>query len=670
LISDAMWQDRFGRAANITQATLTVNGLDYAIIGVMPPGFRFPIQNDPAQFWITFATELAPLADGSLPFPQRRDWQFLRVLGRLKSGVTPLQANADLSGIARDLAAQHPHTNQNYDACIVRPWLEELTRHVRPLLLMLIGAAFFTLCVACANVATLLLARGSTRRKEIAVRAALGAGRRRIFRQLLTESLLLASLGGLAGLLLALAGTRYIIAMLPKEFPRISEIAPDLRVLVFSVVVTFLTSCLFGLAPGWRFAREKLAPLLNDGTPQCSEPPAGRRTRSVFVVAEMALAFILLTGACFFISHLARLQAAPLGFDPQHVTTMNLVVPDDKSADLPVRVAGFFDELMRRILQLDGVASASAVSVPPVTPSIFVADFAIAGREIAAADLPLAEPRIVVPGYFATMRIPVRDGRDFNAADKRDAAPVVIVSEALANRYFPGQNAIGKRITPGIFADPIGPVEREIVGVVANVESDLAAAERMPQLYVPLSQCMWLDQTVVVRSNWTAEELQRAIEDVVTDLDANVAIAARGTMEGRVAAAVATPRLNSNLLSAFAAVAVMLTAIGVYGVMAYSVAQRRHDIGIRLALGAQKLDVFRLVITEGLRLIAFSITIGATFSGVLLPMLGALAHGPATNHLIVVFLAATLLGTVALIACWLPARRAATMDPLLALGQR
>ena len=670
LISDAMWQERFGRAANITQATLTVNGLDYAIIGVMPASFRFPIQNDPAQFWITFADELALLPDGSAPFPLRRDSHFLHLIGRLKSGVAPADAQADLSAIASDLAAQYPETNQNYDAAVVRPWLAAITMQVRSLLFMLIGAAFFTLCVACANVANLLLARGSTRQKELAVRAALGAGRRRLFRQLLTESALLAFFGGCAGLLLALVATRYIVAALPSDFPRASEIAPDVRVLGFTLVVTFITSCFFGLAPGWRAARAKLTPVLNDGTPQSSGVPAGRRTRNMLVIAEMVLAFVLLGGACFFISHLARLQASPLGFDPSNVTAVELVVPDDKGADLPLRVIAFFDELIARIARLDGVAHVSAASRPPVTSSAFVADFAIAGREIPTPDLPIAEPYIVAPGYFRTMGIPRHHGRGFDARDRRDAPPVVIVNETLARRFFPGENVVGKRITPGLFADPIGPVEREIIGVVGDVQSDLSRAEHMPQLYVPLTQCMWLEMTLVVRSKWPTAELQRAIEDVVADLNSNVAIDARGTMEQRIARAVATPRLNSSLLTAFASVAVALTAIGVYGVMAYSVAQRRHDIGIRLALGAQKRDVFRLVLGEGLRLIACAIIIGAAFTASMLPLLQTLAHGAAGNHLPVVFLSALLLGVVALVACWVPAHRAAAMDPLSALGQR
>ena len=670
VISHEMWETRFGRAANITDASLSVNGLDHAIIGVMPAGFRFPVQNDPAQFWITFSTELEPLADGAPSYPLRRDSHFLRVLGRLKPGVTPEQADAELDGIARGLAAKYPDTNALYDGCHVLPWLAQITREVRPMLLMLIGAAFFTLCVACANVANLLLARASTRGKEIAVRAALGAGRRRIFRQLLTESLLLASIGGFAGLLLAVVGTRYIVSALPNDFPRVNEIAPDLRVLGFTALLTGLTTCLFGVAPGWRCARAKVVPLLRDVGAEFSDTPGGRRARSVLVVVEMVLAFVLLAGACFFIANLARLRAAPLGFNPENVVTVKLFVPDDKDPALAARVAGFADELLTRISQQRGVQSASVISRLPLTDTFTVADFEITGRDIPVAELPLAEPHITSPGYFRTMHIPVKRGRDFDARDRRDAAQVVIVNETLAQRYFPGEDAIGKRIRPGLFSDPAGPLVREIIGVVGDVPASVIGDVRLPQFYLPLSQYMWLDLTLVIRSDVAPNDLLRAVERIIAQVDRGVALGGMSTMEDRVAGAVATPRLNSTLLAAFATVAVVLTAIGVYGVMAYSVAQRRHEIGIRLALGASGRAVFTLVLREGIRLIGCALLLGAALTLAMLPVLQAFAHGEVRNQVAVIFLSALLLGLIALIACWVPARHASALDPVAALAQR
>jgi predicted permease len=670
IISHAMWEKHFARAANITDASLTVNGREHSIVGVMPADFRFPVQNEPAEFWMTFATELEPLADGAPSYPLRRDSHFLRVLGRLRPGFTPEQADAELDAIAKGLAEKYPDTNRLYDGCHALPWLAQITRDVRPMLLMLIGAAFFTLCVACANVANLLLARASTRGKEIAIRAALGAGRRRIFRQLLTESLLLAAIGGLAGLLLALAATHYIVAALPSDFPRASDIRPDGHVLAFTLFVTGLTTCMFGVAPGWRCAATKLVPLLSDVGAEFSDAPGGRRARSVLVVAEMVLAFVLLAGATFFITNLAHLQSSPLGFEPGNVVTLNLFIPDDKDPALARRTAAFAEALVPAVAQQRGVHSASVISRLPLTDTFTVADFEIAGRAIPVAELPLAEPHITSPGYFRTMQIPVKRGRDFDNRDTRESAPVAIVNQTLAQRYFPGEDPIGKRITPGLFSDPAGPLEREIIGVVGDVPASVVGDVRLPQFYLPLAQYMWLDLMLVVRTDLAPDDLLRTVDRIVTNVDPNVALGSLTTMEQRVAGAVATPRLNSTLLAAFATVAVVLTAIGVYGVMAYSVAQRRHEIGIRLAVGASAPEVFRLVLREGIRLIVYALVLGAALTLLMFPALRALVHGPVANHATIVSLAALLLGCVALMACWIPARRAAVVDPLSALGQR
>ena len=530
-----------------------------------------------------------------------------------------------MNAVAARLAAQYPDTNREYAHYVVTSWLDAVTREVRPVLLMLIGAAAFTLCVACANVANLLLARASTRRREIAVRTALGAGRRRILRQLLTESLLLAAIGGLAGLVLALVATRYIVAALPNDFPRAGEIAPNAEVLGFTLLVTMLTSCVFGVAPGWRSAQTKVSPLLNDASTGISDTPAGRRARNVLVVTEIVLAFVLLAGACFFISNLMRLRAAPLGFDPQGVATAYLAFPDAGEADAGLRVVRFFDEVLARVSQIDGVASASVVSRLPLSGDRTITDFEITGRPMAPPDRPMAQPHIVAPGYFETMRIPVLHGRDFNRTDARDAQQVAIINSTLAERLFPGQDPVGQRITPVMFIDTAGPAEREIVGVVGDVRSDMLAAEQPLQVYVPLAQCAWREVTLVMRATESIDDLVPEISAIVSQLNDNVPVAAPGVLSERVTGGIATPRLKSILLATFAAMASVLTAIGVYGVMAYSVAQRRHEIGIRLALGAPERTIFRLILTEGMRLTACGLFFGAAIAALMLPMLQKLA---------------------------------------------
>jgi predicted permease len=670
VVSHEMWEKQFDKLAKVGKATLTIDGADYTVIGVMPRGFRFPVQNNPAQFWITFSDSLERMPDGSVPYPFRRASHFLRLLGRLKPGVTQEQAHADVNAIAADLAVKFPETNRNYANYIVVPWLEAITRQVRPLLLMLIAAAVFALGVACANVANLLLARASTRRKEIALRVVLGAGRMRILRQLLTESLLLASIGGVAGLLLALVGTRYLVSALPHDFPRASEIAPNAMVLGFAVLVTFLTSCLFGLAPGWRSAREKLAPLLNDASTGMNDTPGGRRTRNILVVAEMVAAFVLLGGACFFITNLARLRAAPLGFNPAQLLTATVSVPDDELPKLPERAAALFEQIGERLRHTEGVEGATFVSRLPLSGARSLTDFRIAGRPMSQADLPLTEPHIVPPGYFGTMGIPLTAGRDFDGRDTAAGVPAVIVNATLAQKIFPGENPIGKRITPGVFINTPAPLEREIVGVVGDVRTDMLAAQQPMQVYLPLAQCPVREMTLLVRATGEPHDLLPAIRELVAELNEEVAVAAPATMEELIDGSVAVPRLNSALLAAFALLAVVLTAIGVYGVMAYSVTQRRLEIGVRLALGARKLDIMRLVISEGVRLIAWSIITGAAFTAVMLPWLQALATRPSGNNLLLLSVAAVLLAVVALVACWLPARRAAAVDTLTALGER
>jgi putative ABC transport system permease protein len=520
------------------------------------------------------------------------------------------------------------------------------------------------------NVANLLLARGSTRRKEIALRMALGAGRMRILRQLLTESLLLAALGGLGGLLLALAGTRYIVAALPADFPRATEIAPDARVLGFALLVTVLTSCLFGLPPGWRSAHTRITPLLNDASTGASDTPRGRRARNLLVVVELASAFILLGSACFLINSLARLRAAPLGFDPQHVLSVTLSMPSDGLPNVSARAAAFFGEALDRLRRIEAIESASVVSRLPLSGSTTITNLGIAGRALASPDKPLTEPHMVAPGYFRTMRVPLVSGRDFDASDRRDSAPVVIVNQALAQRIFPGEDPIGKRITPGVYIDSPAPLEREIVGVVGDVRSDMLAPDVPLQVYMPITQCPLRELTLVVRSRAAPDDLLVAIKEVIAELHDGVAVSAPMTMNERVDGSVAAPRLNSTLLAAFASLALVLTTIGVYSVTAYSVSQRRLEIGIRLAMGAQKHDVFRLIVGEGVRLIATSIIIGTVLAALMLPMLQLLAHRAGDNHVPLVVVSAAALALIALTACWIPARRAAALDPLSALHPR
>jgi predicted permease len=669
IISHRMWEERFGRAAGVTDTNVTLDGEEYRIIGVMPPDFRFPIQNRPAQLWTTLARELQPPTNGGVSVATRRDAHFLAIIGRLRDGVTAEAAGAEMREITAALGEQFPDTNRPFDSCSVSPWLADLTRNVRPALMMLNGAALCVLGIACANVANLLLARGSTRQKEIAVRSALGAGRGRILRQLLTETLLLAALGGAGGLLIALIGTPAIVALLPANFPRAGEITPDVKVLAFTVGITIATSCFFGFAPAWRSARCEPARVLNDCSRAASETPHGRRTRNALVVAEMVLAFVLLSGAVFLIRNLWRLEHASPGFNPRGLLALEVAVPPTNAFDTSKYAVAIYQDLMSRLPNATGIEAVSAVAPLPVSGTFPTVDYAIRGRAIAKPELPLAEPHIILPNYFRTMEIAFKAGRDFDARDSRGAAPVVIINEALARASFPHENPIGKCITPGM-ADDGRIDEREIVGVVADVKCDSLSREAKPELFVPHTQCATAELALLVRGDLSEEALLRTVRDVAANMDIAIAIEPPRSMESYIAAAVAQPRLNSTLFAAFALVAVVITAIGVYGVMAYSVAQRRHEIGIRLALGAQKLAVFRLVISDALRLVGWSVVIGGLGSFAATPVLRRFAYGAGADEGPTILLVAFLLAGTALVACWLPAQQAANEDPLVAIGQR
>jgi putative ABC transport system permease protein len=668
LISHQLWQERFRGAAAVVGAELVLDGYPHKVIGVMPPGFEFPVTNDPAQVWTTFARDREASPSGMPGITTHRDAHYLHLLGRLKDNISRQTAANGMNGVVASLAAKYPETNRRLDSCAVVPWLVHITDKVRPALLMLVGAALCVLSIAFVNVANLLLARPTTREKEMAIRAALGAGRARIVRQLLTESLLLATIGGCLGVVLALVGTHYIVAMLPPDFPRSREIAPDMQMLVFTGIVSVITSCFFGFAPAWHSARCELARVLNDCGRMSGERPHGRQIRGALVMTELVLAFVLLASAASLIDRLWRLERIPPGFNPHNLATASVSVPESTEVDGPLRTAAFYRELLARLAAVKEIKSAGAVYPLPLT-SHSVADFEVIGRPMPKADLPRAFAHSVTLNYFHTMQIPLLEGRDFDARDRRDAPPVVIVNETLARKFFPKEKALGKRIRPGLIDGSGPPPEREIIGIVGDVNGD-DPSDPMPAVYLPHPQCVAEEMTLVLRGDGSARSLFAAARRVVSGLDQNVAFYETYPMEHYLAATVAQERLNSILMGIFATVAITLTAIGVYGVMAYSVAQRRHEIGIRLALGAQKRAVFRLILGQGVRLLGWSLLAGGLCTLMVTRFLRATAHMGSDNNAVTTASVAILLSAVALVACWLPARRAAGVDPLTALGQR
>jgi putative ABC transport system permease protein len=476
-------------------------------------------------------------------------------------------------------------------------------------------------------------------------------------------------LGAIAGLVVAFCGMRSIVSLLPPDFPRLTEIVPDLRVLWFTGLVTLATTCLFGFAPAWRSAHRDVAPLLNDASGDSSETPKGRRLRSALVVIEMLLAFVLLVGAALCLSTLWRLQNVAPGFNPHDLVTARLALADQTSPDAAMQTASFYQELLSRIRRLPRIQSASACFALPLSGPTGVTDVEIIGRPIPKADLPRAKANAISTDYFRTMQIAVTKGREFDDRDSRTAPGVAIVNETLARTFFGSDDPIGKRIRPGI-ADAAGPpLERLIVGVVADIKSDNLGADEIATVYLPHTQCAQPEMTLVVRSAQPSQTLFSDLRDTIDGMEKGSPLYQARQMEDYVFTSMAQPRLNSIVLVAFAALAVALTAIGVYGVMAYTVAQRRHEIGIRLAVGAPSRAVFGLVMGEGVRLTGISLTGGFVCTWVLMRIVHPRYVLGSSDGWILI-LASALLSLVALSACCIPARRAVRLDPLSALGRR
>ena len=665
IISNDFWKKQFGGEANVLGRTIELDRRKFTVIGVMPAGFQFPIQADPIDFYVTIAEDAAN-PDGNKPATEERGSHSLDAIARLKPGVTIEQAQADLATIAANLEKQHPDTN-SYFGVAFRPLREELIGDVRPALYVLFGAVVCVLLIANANVANLLLARASVRGKEIALRAAVGASRARIIRQLLTESLLLAGLGGLFGLLIAQWGTEALIRTVPQNIPRISNIQLDAAVLVFTLVVSLATGVIFGLVPAWHASNVDLNAALKTGTRTGTGGEHKHRLRNALVMAEVALALILLVCAGLLIQSFARLGRVSPGVQTERLLTARIQLP---SVAYPKNenIIAFFDQFLPRIRALPGVESASTIVPLPLSGSNMVTSFDMEEHPLPDGQQNGAPVRIVATDYFKTMGIPVRQGRVFNEHDQMNSAPVVIVNERFANKFFAGQNVIGKRVKPGFSADDKGEKMREIVGVVGNVKHLSLKNDDSPEMYLPRTQIPFDIVSLVVRTRVSdPTALTSAIRKELAAMDSSIPLTSVRVFDEYISRALARPRFNALLLSIFAGTALLLTAIGIYGVLAYSVAQRTNEIGIRMALGAAQSNIFRLVVGQAMTLVAISLTIGLIGAIGATRLLTSLLFGVGAWDPITFASIVVLISFVAFLAAWLPARRASRVDPVIAL---
>jgi putative ABC transport system permease protein len=660
ILSQELYQKRFNSDPSVVNQSLVLNGTNYTIVGVMPRAFQFPIQNEPVELWTTVALD----REGKTPITDQRGAHYMNVIARLKSGVSKEQAQAEMTSISAWLEQQYPDKNL-HKSVRIEPALEALVGDIRPALLILLGAVGCVLLIACANVANLLLARAMTRHKEMAIRSALGASRARVVRQLLTESILLSLAGGALGLVLAVWWSDLLVALGKEDIPRALQVGLDWRVLGFTLLVSVLTGVVFGLVPALHSSNTQLTETLKEGGRGSGEGARRNRIRGVLVVGELAIAVVLLVGAGLLIQSLWRLRQVSPGFSSQNVLTFVVGVPETK---YPTdKQAQFYRDLVGRIESLPGVVAASGVIPLPLSGDRFSISFETEGRPVAKGDQPSADFFVIGANYFKTLGISQLKGRDFTERDDNNAPAVIIVNQAFARKFFPNEDAIGKHIKPGISTYEGDPLMREIVGVVADVKNRNLNSAVEPAYFVPQAQVPFNQMTLVVRTTNDPRGLITSAQREVTATDKELPVFSIKTMDDYIAASIAAPRFNTTLLAIFAAVALILTIVGLYGVMSYSVAQRTNEIGIRMALGAQTRDVLRLIVAQGFKLILLGLAIGLVGAFAVTRVISSLLFGVTTKDPVTFAAVAVLLAFVALMACYIPARRAARVDPMEAL---
>ena len=649
VLSYGLWQKRFGGDPGIIGKTVTLDGKAREVIGVMPQHFSFPLA---AGLWIPINFDFSPEM-------KQRKAHFMRPIGKLKEGVTIAQAQADLDLVARRLEEQYPETNTGWGLRLVS-LREQLVGNTRPTLLILLGAVGFVLLIACANVANLLLVRAAARQKEIALRAALGAGRFRIVRQMITESVLLALVGGTLGTLLAIWGVDLLVTLSADNLPSTAQVRIDATVLGFTLLISLFTGVLFGLAPALRTMKLNLSESLKEGGRSSSEGAGRNRTRSVLVVIESAVAVVLLVGAGLLVRSLIQLQNTSPGFDARNLLTMRVDLSRQKYST-PEKASNFFQDLESRVGGLPGVESVGLVTELPLSGQPNDMPFTVEGRPPVTIDQAFdADFRRVNQHYLQTLRIPLLRGRSFTEQDVRQSAKVLVISELLASQVFPNEDPIGKRLLLVMSDQPF-----EIIGIAGDIRHRALETQPFPAMYLPTYATGWTN--LVIRTQGDPASIAGAVRKEVHALDPDQPIADVKTMEQWLDTAVAAPRYRTVLLGLFALLALVLASTGIYGVMSYSVAQRTHEIGVRMALGARQLDVLKLVVLQGMGLVIIGVALGLVGAIALTRVMSTLLFGVGAKDPFTFAVVATLLSLVAFVACYIPARRASRVDPLVAL---
>ncbi len=661
VLADAFWKRRFGGDPNVLGRAITYDDVAYVVVGVMPPGFQFPVQNEPVDLWTTVAVDADPmLYEGTIP-TSRGYPRYDAAIGRLRPETTLEQARAEAASIGEGLLAENRSLNSDWRLAAT-PALDRLVGASKPAIGALFAAVCVVLLIACANVANLMLVRATSRYGELAVRTALGASRPRLVRQLLTESLMLAIVGGAAGFAVAYLGVAALGSLVPDDVPRVAEIAVDWRVAVFTLAISLVAGLAFGVAPALGASKVDLTTALKEGGRGADGSVHGA-LRTALVVGEVALTLVLLVGAGLLVYSFARLASVDPGFESGNVLTARVSLPESVYPNGTPNVTAFYDGLLARLRTQPGVRAASVAQVLPLSGANNSTSVEVVGVPVSDRERPQAGLRLVGVDYFRTLAIPLVRGRDFDGHDGPEAGDVAVVNEAFVRRFLPDGDPIGHRIKLGFGGD--GP--KEIVGVVRDVHHAGLGEAPVAEMYVPIAQFPMNTLSVLVRTEGDPRGASPAIQREVQALDRNLPVVAVRTLDEYLAGSVSRPRFAAYLVGVVAAVALALAALGVYGVVSYRVAQRTREIGIRTALGAGTGAVLRMVVRQGMAPVVVGMALGVVGAVALSRVVATLLYEGDTGVALVCAVAVGVLGASALMACYVPARRAARVDPVTAL---
>jgi putative ABC transport system permease protein len=662
MLSYSLWQSTFGAAKDIAGKSITLDDHTYTVAGVMPKGFQFPLENPAPALWVSIADDAAGSKTG------QRGFDVLGVIGRLNDGVSVQQAKSDLSTIAANLAQQYPDSNKQETSALVLPELQYITGDTRPALRILFSAVTLVLLIVCANVAGLLLARGSRRSAEFALRAAIGASRAAILRQLLVESVTLSLCGGAAGIALAFGLLQASVRLMPLDIPRMHDASIDGNVLLFDLALSLLTGLLFGVLPAWRMSRSAPAQALRDGSRGVAGGRGQNRVHSGLVIAQTAIGLVLLVSSGLLIRSFVHILNVDPGFDPRNVLTGRIGLSSGKFDH--DRQLQFYQQILERLAPLPGVQSVSAGWPVPMGHGNATISFAIEGRPIARGDEPSEPLAVVMPGYFETTRIPLLAGRTFGQQDGFKGAPSIIINRAFANKYFPGENPLGKHIEARIGDGAYAKSVREIVGMVGDIKRKGLTSADDPMFFLPYAQAVVTNPYIVIRTSGDPAGTENTLRDAVRAMDKTAPVYQVATLEDYISKSAAQPRFQMFLLTGFAAVALVLAAIGLYGLLSYMVTQRTLEIGLRMALGAQRADVLGMIVRRGLALTLIGVGTGLAISMLITRLLSGMLFGIPPTDPVTFAATAALLLLVGLAASCVPAFRAARMDPMKTLREQ